>query len=113
MSKILFAIFFVSFSFLFLFLSCNNPNNQNNTTIDKTISAENGAIIFKKKCVACHGINGELGLNGAANLSVSTLSLQEKIEVITHGRITMLSFKGILRPHEIESVALYTEKLKK
>lgn len=113
MTKTLFFTFFFSVSSLLLFYSCSNPNNQKNTEADKTISVEKGAEIFKKKCVACHGVNGELGLNGAANLTLSSLSLQEKIEVVTHGRKTMLSFKGILQPHEIESVALYTEKLKK
>jgi len=101
-----FIVFF--FSALIILAACNNTTNTETKT-DTSVSAEKGKRIYKTHCVACHGADGSLGLNGAMSLPESKLSKEEKIQVITNGRKTMLSFKGILQPHEIESVAMYVE----
>lgn len=107
--------YFISFIFCIsifcIFFSCGNKKQTNKETT--TVSIENGQKVFKSYCKSCHGIDGTMGLNGAANLSLSLLSNEEKMEVITYGRKTMLSFQGILKPHEIQSVVLYIESLKK
>lgn len=72
-----------------------------------------GATIFRKNCVTCHGVDGGLGMNGAANLSVSILSLDERILVVTNGRGTMQAWKSILSEAEIKAVAEYTIGLRK
>lgn len=106
------ATIFTSVVILLLFFSCNNNPNQQPAMVDNTVSEERGQQVFKKNCLACHGIDGAMGLNGAANLKGSVLSKEETIKVITSGRKAMLSFRGILNDKEIESVALYIVKFR-
>ncbi|MBV6439485.1 MAG: hypothetical protein EPGJADBJ_01126 [Saprospiraceae bacterium] len=70
-----------------------------------------GRAIFRKYCVTCHGADGKLGLNGAKDLTVSTLALEERINVITYGRKVMTPFNEVLTPEEIKAVAEYTRQL--
>lgn len=72
-----------------------------------------GKEIFKKYCVACHGENGDLALNGAKKFPESTLNTKERVLVITKGRNMMTPFKGLLTEEEIETVAVYTMILSK
>ena len=72
-----------------------------------------GKEIYKKYCVACHGENGELALNGAKKFPESTLAVEERVLVITNGRNMMTPFKGLLNEKEIEAVAAYTMVLSK
>ncbi len=72
-----------------------------------------GEKIYKTYCVTCHGVYGDMGASGAHDLTVSTLSLEERIEVITNGRNTMTPFKDLLSEEKIRAVAEYTLKLKK
>ena len=74
---------------------------------------DKGKDIYKKFCVACHGENGELALNGAKKFPESTLSLEERVLVITNGRNMMTPFKGMLDEEEIKAVAAYTMELSK
>lgn len=69
---------------------------------------EKGKKIWRTYCVLCHGADGKLGLNGAMDLSVTQLTLEERIEVITHGRNTMVPYKGVIDEDEIRAVAEYT-----
>lgn len=76
-------------------------SSANSTIVD-------GAQLFKKHCVLCHGADGRLGLNGAKDLSQSTLSLEKRKILITHGKNLMTPFANVLAPSEIEAVANYT-----
>ena len=75
------------------------------------VSTPDGMAIFRQYCVTCHGADGKLGLNGAKDLSVSTLTLEERINVVTNGRKVMTPFNEVLSPEEIKAVAEYTLKL--
>jgi mono/diheme cytochrome c family protein len=70
-----------------------------------------GSVIFRKNCVTCHGADGGLGMNGAANLSMSKITIEERIDVITNGRKLMQPWKSLLSEDEIKAVAEYTLKL--
>ncbi len=72
--------------------------------------APDGEAIYKKYCIACHGSAGDMGMNGAANLQQSKLSLEERVQVIRDGRNMMTPFKDLLSEAEIEAVAKYTMK---
>lgn len=72
-----------------------------------------GQVIFEKYCVLCHGKDGALGLNGAGDLTKSTLTVEEKVTRITRGKGMMTPYEGILTPEEIRAVALYTQQLKR
>ena len=84
-------------------------------TGSKTISSNpkpDGEKIYKTYCVTCHGLYGDMGASGAANLAKSKLPLEERIKVVTNGRNTMTGFKSLLTPDKIKAVAKYTLELK-
>ncbi len=72
-----------------------------------------GEVVFLKHCVACHGANGKMGINGAKDFTLSELNTEEMVEVITNGRNTMLPYKNILKPAEIQAVAEHVQNFKK
>jgi len=74
--------------------------------------AVDGKKIYKQYCVTCHGVYGDMGASGAANLATSKLKLNERVAVITNGRKTMASFKALLDKAKIKAVAEYTMTLK-
>ena len=76
------------------------------------IDGINAKQIFKQSCAVCHGTDGKLGANGSKDLSQSTLTLDEKINMITKGKGVMIAFEAVLSPEEIKAVAKYTEQLK-
>ena len=76
-------------------------------------AAVNGEAIFKAACVACHGADGKLGVGGAKDLTMSTLSHAEKIEIITNGKGLMTPFNGQISEQEIDAVATYVDSMKK
>ncbi len=98
------VLFFIALAFFGI--ACSN------TTPDKSTDNE-GKVIYKNYCVACHGIDGELALNGAKKFPESTLSVEERILVITNGRNMMTPFKEVLSEEEIKAVANYTMVLTK
>ncbi|MEM8524144.1 MAG: cytochrome c [Bacteroidota bacterium] len=78
----------------------------------KTDTAD-GKAIYKRACIVCHGVRGDMGASGAFNLTTSELTLEERINVITNGRNAMAAYKKILKEEEIAAVAEYTLTLKK
>lgn len=102
-------LFFIIFGLCY---SCSNPTPvslASNVNID---SAKTGAAIFDKNCKLCHGVDGRLGLNGAKDLSLSTLITSERINIITNGKNLMTPFGQLLSPSEIDSVASFTFQLR-
>jgi cytochrome c6 len=90
----------------------DSASNAPNARHDQALVPD-GMAIFRKNCVTCHGSDGMLGLNGAKDLSVSEISLAERIDIITHGKKLMTPYKSMLSPAEIEAVATYTQTLQK
>jgi cytochrome c6 len=97
---------------LVFFIACANDTPANTNATAET-PVEYGINIYQKNCISCHGAEGNMGFNGAADLSKSVLSLAERIAVITNGRKAMTPFKALLSEDEIKKVAEYTENLKK
>ncbi|GAB3193959.1 mono/diheme cytochrome c family protein/uncharacterized membrane protein SirB2 [Pontibacter aydingkolensis] len=73
----------------------------------------NAKAIYTQVCETCHGPDGAKGFGGAANLKVSNLSLQDRINVVENGRGLMPGFGGQLTEQEAEALAAYTMTLKK
>ncbi|MCC6815055.1 MAG: c-type cytochrome [Saprospiraceae bacterium] len=71
-----------------------------------------GKEIFRRNCVLCHGIKGNLMTNGAKDLRFSDLSLEDRILVISKGRNVMTGFGEKLTKEEIKLVAEFTISLK-
>lgn len=76
-------------------------------------SAPDGKTVYRQHCVICHGADGTLALNGAADLSRSALSFEERIHQIAMGKNTMPPFGGVLKEEEISAVAQYIETLRR
>ena len=51
-----------------------------------------------------------MGASGAFNLQTSTLSKEERIQVITKGRNLMTAFENLLSPEKIEAIRLNAQK---
>lgn len=94
----------------FLFTTCGE--NTAPTSVD---GEPNGKAIYNQNCKVCHGGNGSLGIGGAADLSISQKSFEEKLYIITNGSESgkMTSFKRVLIEKEIDAVTKYIETLKK
>jgi len=96
MKKILIFVVILSFAF-----ACGGDATEKG-------DATEGKEVYAKYCVACHGPNGNLALNGAKKFPESTLNVEERVLVITNGRNMMTPFKGLLNEKEIEAAAAYT-----
>ena len=70
-----------------------------------------GKIIYKQYCVACHGADGKMALNGAKDLSISEIDMKERINQITNGKGMMTPYKDILSEEQIKNVAEYLDEL--
>ena len=87
--------------------SANTILNQN-----EEVALKNGQAIYTQVCAACHGQDGKLGVGGAKDLSKSTLSHVEVVQMITKGKGLMQPYEGVLSEQEIEAVASYAEGLR-
>lgn len=76
-------------------------------------STVNGQEIYMASCNKCHGEDGKLNLMGAKDLSVSTLDVNARFDIIKNGKGAMTPFVDILNEEQIKAVAAYTETLKK
>ena len=75
------------------------------------VSIEVGEKIFMQYCVLCHGADGKLGINGAKDITVSKLTFDERVVLITNGKLIMTPFEGILSEDEIKAAAKYSMEL--
>lgn len=104
----------------FIMLSCGNSESNKSTSgteakiVKSTIDLSlNGEELFAKHCKLCHGIKGNLQLNGAKDLKESVLTLEERVILITNGKNAMTPFKNVLSKEEIEKVADYSQTFSK
>ena len=93
----------------------SNAGNDAKSDSKSTSSATNrkGRLIYKQYCVLCHGADGKLAVSDAKDLSVSTISMEERINQITNGKGLMTPYKDILSEDQIQAVAEYLDELKK
>ncbi|MBR9920989.1 MAG: cytochrome c [Bacteroidetes bacterium] len=105
-----FSVLFLALTFL---IACGSESASDSTAAaSATPAPPDGKKIYKINCVQCHGLRGNLGASGSFDLTSSDLSMEERINVITNGRNTMMPFKSLLDEDEIEAVAKYTLELK-
>ncbi len=99
---------FISCLLMGLIFACA-PKDKTPVAAGDTVA---GQEIYKKYCVICHGADGKLGINGAKDITVSALTQDERVALITKGKNTMTPFEGILSADEIQAVAAYSMTLK-
>jgi cytochrome c6 len=95
----------VSFLIFVLFgiVACQSGSPKKKTGFD----------IYRSNCITCHGANGRMGINGAKELPSSPLPVEQRIEVISNGRNSVMpSFKNTLTEAQIKLVAEYTMTMK-
>lgn len=63
-----------------------------------------GGKIYSAHCTLCHGKDGGLGISGAKDLRVSTLTREEMIALVSNGKGVMAPYKNVLTKAEISSV---------
>lgn len=73
----------------------------------------NAKAIYNQLCTPCHGEDGTKRLGTAADLSASTLSLEERKTIILKGKGLMPIYQGQITEQEAEELAAYTQTLKK
>lgn len=87
------------------------------TTVIKNFSSDDASVagksIYESECMRCHGDDGKLGLSGSKDLTASTLTREERIELINNGKNTMPAYKSVLTHQQVEAVADYVTQLKK
>ena len=88
------------------------PAKEITASLEET-QLTNTVAIYTQMCATCHGADGAKGFGGAANLQVSTLSLQDRINVVENGRGLMPGFGKELSEQEAKALAAYTMTLKK
>ncbi|MEX1131998.1 MAG: cytochrome c [Flavobacteriales bacterium] len=70
-----------------------------------------GATLFSTHCTLCHGKDGALGMSGAKDLRMSSLSEDEMIALVTNGKGSMAPYKNVLNKSEIEAVVEHVRTL--
>ena len=92
--------------------AASDDNNANDDTVAQAASNEvDGEKIYRQYCVTCHGVNGDMGASGAHDLTVSELTLEERIDVITNGQNAMYSYATRVSPEERWAVVAYIRVL--
>jgi mono/diheme cytochrome c family protein len=71
-----------------------------------------GQDVYTNLCQNCHGADGKLMLSGAKDLSISMLTKEEQILIITKGKNAMAAYESQLSEQQIEAVVTYIETLK-
>ena len=93
---------FLSWLLILLFTSCGNNATQKSA----------GQSLYESNCTSCHGTDGKLCALGAKDLSVTTFSKEQMMEIITTGKSTMTPFGNMLNKEEVSAVADYVQTLK-
>lgn len=98
-----------------IIFSCNSKNTSEKVADTNGVNVKHsGKEIYSNYCVSCHGTDGKLGVSGAKDLSVSSLSDEMRLEIITNGKNAMPPMKDLIQSKEdILIVAEYTKSLKK
>ncbi|MGA7613671.1 MAG: cytochrome c [Thermoanaerobaculia bacterium] len=84
-------------------------------------AADNGATMFKAKCVACHGADGsgqtvmgkKFGIKDLGSAEVQKLTDQQLFDIISKGQNKMPSYSGKITDEEIKSLVTFIRTLKK
>ncbi|BDC98188.1 cytochrome c [Persicobacter psychrovividus] len=97
--------------------ACGGNEKKAETTIktpQKTVAKVNpGKSVYRKAaCGSCHGTDGKKGMYQASDLSTTTMTMEERTEIIANGKGNMNAFKDVLSPKEISQVAQYIDQLK-
>jgi cytochrome c6 len=89
---------------------------EENPTIENTTKSpqEEAKDLYTLNCASCHGMDGKLGGSGSKDLSKSTLSDTEMIDIITNGKNNMPAMKDVIQdPAKIKNLVDFVKTLRK
>jgi mono/diheme cytochrome c family protein len=94
-------------------MGCDSTDNTAQNSVKKAPPSD-GQIqrAYTMKCSLCHGTDGRLMASKAPDLSLSKMSLEERVALITYGKGTMPPQKGILDDATIRGIAKYIEQFR-
>lgn len=92
--------------------SCGNGAGARTPSDSISGNKISGADVYSNNCMVCHGQDGTAGMSGATDLSKSTLTHEQAVNVITNGRNGMRPFHE-LTAAEIDAVVSHIETLRK
>ncbi|MEN8248661.1 MAG: cytochrome c [Bacteroidota bacterium] len=81
-------------------------------TLENYSIETHGKALFDAQCIVCHGDDGKAMRSGAKDLTMSTKSDAEMIELIKNGKNTMPSMNNIYNEQELEALVHYINTLK-
>ncbi|MBK12386.1 MAG: hypothetical protein CL849_02525 [Crocinitomicaceae bacterium] len=102
---------FVCLVLLMAACGSENPSASPSPSL-KQVSEVEARALYIRKCSLCHGDDGKLMASKSPDLSKSTITLAERVALITYGKGTMPAQKSVLSKPEIEAVARYIERFR-
>jgi len=78
---------------------------------EEDLAQLDGKLLFKSNCSICHGIKGNMKVNGAKDLTKSKASLVKSVAQVYFGRKLMTPFRGKLTDAEIVATSRYANSL--
>lgn len=85
---------------------------QKRTEVADGQTFDGKALFLSSNCVTCHGEDGKAQLMESPDLTLSKLTDAQKKEIITNGKGTMASYKGVFSEEEIDRIVEYLNSIK-
>jgi len=108
---------FIVFGSLFIFLlgSCSGSTSSTSDYQEDKHEPTDAKTLFILHCESCHGMEGNKGVSGAADLQKSKIPDSKIKHVIENGNDKgMMPYKDIItNPEEISSLVEYVKTLRK
>lgn len=102
----------LAFSILLSLAQCKTEQDKAQPIAGDIEAAPDGQAIYKKNCVACHGLDGKMGFAGAKDLTQSKTGIEEIEQQVTKGKGAMAAFEKLLTKEEIKAVSKYAYELR-
>lgn len=84
-----------------LMMACSSSAEPGN---DSTFAPGEGELLYNMQCAHCHGRTGRMGIGGAKDLTLSMLTRDSMIAVVTRGRGAMMPYGALLEREQILAV---------
>lgn len=87
-----------------------DPNAEGYDIMKHGEAVYSGALGNYKACVVCHGKSGDLENEGATNLKLSELEVEQRMMIIRQGGNLMPAYGMQLQEQDMKAVATYLDK---
>jgi len=79
---------------------------------DSDLEGLDGKKLFRIHCATCHGFKGNMKVNGAKDLTISTLPQEEAVAQMYFGKGLMTPYKNILKEPEMVALSEFITTLR-